>query len=175
MCVVTPLLAQDTLFDSNNPKLPCTFQYPVTWTKTISEGVKEQYASYDLTGPVNAAKTFSAQISIAAMDPATAKGKTPNEYIDHFLDSAKALHDHYEVLNRSNSVFWGQSVPTIDVAYAVPLPFGSAKYTWTLIRERRSVTINNGKLWTFIYSADKDDFDKSLPVFQHLMETFFFK
>ncbi|HZV13011.1 MAG TPA: hypothetical protein VFA55_07325 [Candidatus Kapabacteria bacterium] len=173
--IVSPLLAQDTLFDSSDPKLPCTFQYPISWTKTKSEGVKEQYSEYDLTGPVNAEKTYSAHISMTAMDPASAKGKTPNEYLDRFLDSVKALHDHYEVLSRTNTVFWGQSVPTIDVAYAIPLPYGSAKFTWTIIRERRAVTVNNGKLWTFVYAADKDDFDKYVSVYQHLMETFFFK
>ena len=174
VCAV-PLIAQDTLYDSKDARLQCTFQYPAAWKMYTGEGRHAKYATFDLIGPANAEQTYSSHISITAIDPASTRGKTPNEYLDHLTDSAKLLYEHYEIVNRSNSVFWGQAVPTIDVAYALPLPFTSEKYSWTIIREHKAVTLNGGKIWTFVYAADADEYDKYFPIFQHLMDTFFFK
>jgi len=171
----THAFAQDTLYDSQNPKLPCTFQFPRTWSISESDGTTEPYSEYDLLGRANKQKTFSTHISVSITDAAVAKATNLNDYLDRFTERAKQLYDRYEVVRRIKTQVWGQSVPTLDIAYALPLPIEQTTNTWTIILERRAVILNNGKLWTFIYSADANDYEASLPVFQHFLDTFFFK
>lgn len=166
--------AHDTVDNSPHPILQCTMQYPTSWKFQIVEGMSEKYSAFDLIGPANGANTVHAHIAISAAANKDAGFATPVEYFDAFLDKSKTLTGKIELIKRANISYWGEAVPYIDVMYMLPVPLESAAFTWTTIRERKYAINHGGMLWTFIFSADAADYEKYAPVFQHLMDTFFF-
>lgn len=167
--------AQDTLFDSQHPVLKCTMQYPTAWKLNVVEGTTEKYNAYELVGPANGAGTYCAHITISASTMKESGYASAPEYFEAFLDKMKKLASRWDLLKRGNISYWGEAVPYLDIAYALPLPLGSAAYNWTPVKERRYAINHEGMMWTFSYTADVLDYDKYEPIFQHLMDTFFFK
>jgi hypothetical protein len=166
--------AQDTLYNSQNPKLPVTMTYPLSWKLVQTEGSQSKYASFELVGPMNPARSFAAHIGIMAQDPSEGASANALEYLDKTIENMKGTSSRWELLGRGAISYWAENVPYIDVAYMLPLPLGSVKFVWTEIKERRYAIMHSGALWTFSYAAAADGYDANVTVFQHLMDTFFF-
>ncbi len=167
-------MAQDTLYNSTNPKLAVTMTFPLSWKLSQTDGVQQKYSSFELVGPMNAAGSFAAQIGITMYDPSAGLPANALEYLDKTIEGMKGTSSRWELIGRGAISYWGESVPYIDIEYMLPLPLTSATYTWTPIRERRYAIMHSGALWTFSYTAAADAYDGSVKVFQHLMDTFFF-
>ena len=166
------IMLKYTSFETKNPALDFTFEYPETgWKTGESQGGVEKYDLVYLRGPVDEKTRFTTLIHITVR-PLEA-GKTASDLLKAYLkiDSnlSKFEVSHEETFNvggeKAFSALCGyEAIPSYDLS----APVISFKKQLVLI-------VRNGRSYEFTYNTFASQFDAYLPILKHLLKTFQFK
>ncbi len=155
-------------FQSSQPRIPCTFLYPVGWD--VREIVEDGYVEIFILGPISRAGTYSTTLSVGVTRTA---GQTP-------LEAANALVSKYRAAFKAqergpfSATVAGRPAVEVEIAYSMLLPLNSLDAKQTPIRERRIFFEEDDQLYEVDYTAPEEDYETWLGAFRTLVQTFVF-
>lgn len=160
------------IYQSKNPSLDFTFQYPsVGWTVDESEGVGQSYDAVQLLGPRDHQNQYSTSFAVTVKT--NDSGVKAEDQLDAFLKTMERFRD-FKILEKGKVGIQNNNYPIATYGYVARLPLWKKNAKDVLMREEVVFLSHQKKSYRITYLGTAEQNRASKSVFEHLLKTFKF-
>lgn len=157
-------------FETKNPALDFTFEYPEDWKPYETQGQSEKYDSVQVMGPKDEKNEFNISMSIT-VKPLGNDRSNPSELLSGYLKRSNNL-SNFKVLETKKVQLGGQETSFAIYQYTDRLPIWKKNTREVLMKKGTGFIRKDDKFYRFTFSGTAEQFRQYEPVLERMIKTF---
>lgn len=159
-----------SLYQSSQPNLPVSFEYPSEWRTEFSKGATENYSQVQIYAPDALDKRLRTYIVVRIMPPKDQGGRYASiaEAVEEYR---KTLMSSWRIVEEQRIEVSGVSAYKMDINGTLRLPWRSPKAQDVPIRSQRIFFEKDGRLYELSWLATSETAPQLEDAFSHLIQT----
>lgn len=159
-----------SVYQSQQPQLPVSFEYPADWQLEPSTGKVEAYTQVQIYGPASLDHRLRTYLVIRGVAPQSAGGRYAglNEMVDSYRHT---LQQGLQIDQELHVSVLGVPAIEVEVSGTFRLPWESPAAQAVAVKSQRIFLEKNGRLYELAWMATQEAAPEVEQVFSHLLHT----
>lgn len=159
-------------FETKNPALDFTFDYPENWKPYETQGQSEKYDSVQVMGPKDEKNEFNVSMSIT-VKPLGNNHPNPSQLLSEYLKRSNNL-SNFKVLETKKIQMGGRETSLAVFQYIDRLPTWKTNARDVLMKKATGFISKADKFYRFTFSGTAEQFRQNEDVLKQIFKTFQF-